>query len=213
MRSNLATLGFDCRALDELNQIYTGNLPHSLLLGPDEFEKLWNEHPVEFHQIHIHGRTVATPRWQQAYGRDYHYTGRTNAALPLLPVLQPLVSWCMLHIDERLNGILLNWYDAAHGHYIGKHRDSTKNMAYGCPIVTISLGSTRVFRMRPWKGNGYQDFAASDGSVIVIPFDTNQAFTHEVLRLTKDRGRRISITLRGFDATSALSQMLNSRAD
>lgn len=164
MRSNLASSGFECRVIDESHQIYIGNLPSNLILGQDEFEMLWKEHSFEFYQIHIHGRTVATPRWQQAYGRDYHYTGRSNTAHPLLPVLQPLVAWCQLHIDEQFNGVLLNWYDAAQGHYIGKHRDSTKNMAYGCPIVTISFGRGRTFRMRPWNGPGYQDFRRDMGA-------------------------------------------------
>jgi alkylated DNA repair dioxygenase AlkB len=184
--------------LDPLHQVHIGHLPNEMLLSEAEFEILWNEHPPEYHLIHIHGRDVATPRWQQAYGHDYHYTGRTNAALPLLPLLKPILHWCQSHIDARLNGVLLNWYDADHGHYIGKHRDSTKNMAVGCPIVTISLGSTRTFRLRPWREAGYQNFSVTNGSIIVLPYETNQTYTHEVLRLSKDQGRRISVTLRGF---------------
>jgi alkylated DNA repair dioxygenase AlkB len=189
---------FITTALDSVHQIRIGHLSSNLILDKAEFENLWNEHPADYHKIQIHGRKVPTPRWQQAYGRDYHYTGQLNVALPLPSVLEPFLAWCQSHIDSRLNGLLLNWYDAARGHYIGKHRDSPKNMVVGCPIVTISLGATRTFRVRPWKGTGYQDFTATNGSVIVIPYETNQVYTHEVLKLAKDEGRRISITLRGF---------------
>jgi alkylated DNA repair dioxygenase AlkB len=196
--STYSRAGLTAETLDNEHRIYTGQLPSGLVLSDVEFGRLWNEHPAAYHQIHIHGRKVPTPRWQQAYGRDYHYTGQLNVALPLLPVLQPYLAWCQSNIDSRLNGLLLNWYDAAQGHYIGKHRDSPKNLAVGCSIVTISMGSKRSFRMRPWKGTGFQDFEASNGSVIVIPYETNQAYTHEVLKLSRDEGRRISITLRGF---------------
>ena len=54
-------------------------------------------------------------------------------------------------VDDRLNGLLLNWYDGRLGHYIGKHRDSRVNMIHGAPIVTISLGEERSFRLAPWR--------------------------------------------------------------
>ena len=39
----------------------------------------------------MHGRAVKPPRWQQAYGADYRYTGNTNRALPVPDELAPLV--------------------------------------------------------------------------------------------------------------------------
>lgn len=80
------------------------------------------------------------------------------------------------------------------------HRDSTAGMIEGAPIVTISLGATRTFRLRRWKGEDKFDLVASSGSVIVIPYATNLAWTHEVPHFTRDRGRRISITIRAFDS-------------
>lgn len=155
-------------------------------------------HPAEYHVIKMHGRLVPTPRWQQAYGVDYRYTGRTNAALPVTPLLVPLLNWSRDAVDERLNGVLVNWYDGALRHYIGRHRDSTVNLAAGAPIVTISFGEERIFRLRPWRGRGTVDFAARDGTVFVMPANTNRAWTHEVPPSAKRMGRRISVTVRGF---------------
>lgn len=191
--------GFVAEQLDERHRFYQGHLPAELIPSEAEFERLWALHPVEFHEIKIHGRLVKTPRWQQAYGRDYHYTHRTNAALPIPPALAPLLTWANGVIDLRLNGLLLNWYEGTLGHYIGKHRDSTTNMVDGAPIVTISLGEQRVFRMRPWKGEGFTDFDAANGTVFILPYDTNQAWTHEVPHAARYQGRRISVTLRAFE--------------
>ena len=55
-----------------------------------------------------------------------------------------------------------------------------------------------MFRLRPFRGEGYKDFPAIDGSVFIMPYDTNQAWTHEVLHLRSYMGRRISVTLHGF---------------
>lgn len=191
--------GFTMTRLDAKHVFFAGRLPAALLPDDSDFETLWRLHPDEFHEIMMHGRPVKTPRWQQAYGRDYHYTHRTNAALPIPPMLAPLHAWANQAVDARLNGLLLNWYDGARGHYIGKHRDSTTNMIPGAPIVTISLGEQRTFRLRPWKGEGFTDFEAENGSVFILPFDTNQAWTHEVPHAARHRGRRISITLRAFE--------------
>lgn len=104
-------------------------------------------------------------------------------------------------IDQRLKGVLVNWYDADLGHYIGRHRDSIEEMLVGAPIVTVSFGEPRLFRLRPWRNNAEKaewDLVVENGSVVVIPFDTDLSFTHEVVRSRADRGKRISVTFRAF---------------
>src|SRR5947207_12616164 len=150
------------------------------MLNKPQFELLWKMHPPEYHEIRIHGRLVKTPRWQQAYRRDYHYTGQVNRALPNPSLLDPLLAWANQSIDERLTGILVNWYDGQLGHYIGRHRDSLLGLAKGAPIVTISFGEERIFRLRPWRGCCHIDFPAINGAVFVEPFETNLHWTHEV---------------------------------
>jgi alkylated DNA repair dioxygenase AlkB len=190
--------GFACHKLDDAHALYSGRVPSHLGFSESQFEQLWNEHPDEFHEIMMHGRLVKTPRWQQAYGKDYHYTGNVNKALALPQLLEPLLCWCQEAIDARLNGILLNWYDGSLDHYIGAHRDSTVNMYEGAPIVTVSLGEERTFRLRPWKGRAMRDFPAPDGTVFIMPYSTNLAWTHEVPKRKHFQKRRVSITLRAF---------------
>ncbi|MDZ4851107.1 MAG: alpha-ketoglutarate-dependent dioxygenase AlkB, partial [Pirellulaceae bacterium] len=113
------------------------------------------------------------------------------------PLLQTLLDWSQA-IDPRLNGLLLNWYDGQLGHYIGKHRDSTSSLCPEAPIVTISFGEERTFRLRPFKETGILDFKASDGTVFIMPFSTNRNWTHEIPKSTRCRGRRISVTVRAF---------------
>ncbi|MEM1325131.1 MAG: alpha-ketoglutarate-dependent dioxygenase AlkB [Bacteroidota bacterium] len=184
--------------LDENNYLEVFRQILLFQLNEQDFDSLWNEHPQEFHNIVIHGKKIKTPRWQQAYGKNYEYTGSRNNALPLNKVHQKYIDWCQKNIDKRLNGLLINWYEGRQQHYIGKHRDSIKGLMVGSPIVTISHGEERIFRMRPYKGNGFQDFEVQHGDVLVIPWETNQNYTHEVPSFKKYQNKRISVTLRAY---------------
>lgn len=191
--------GFQRRVLRGGGLIWTGELSEARRVDEAGFEALWALHPETYHIIHIHGRQVETPRWQQAYGHDYRYTGNTNQALPLDALMEPMLAWCQAVIDARLNGLLFNWYDGQRRHYIGAHRDSTIGLIPGTPVVTISLGEARPWRLRPWKGSGFEDLDAVDNGVIILPWDTNQTYTHEVTAPAAAQGRRISITARAFE--------------
>lgn len=118
-------------ALDAGHELLVGELPPAQRLDAAAFEALWSIHPSDFHEIVMHGRPVRTPRWQQAYGADYHYTGNTNRALPLVPPMPSWLAWAREQLDPRLNGLLLNWYDGEAGHYIGKHRDRRRQPRRG----------------------------------------------------------------------------------
>ena len=191
--------GFRRIDLDERHRLYHGRLPDSLTLDTARFETLWSLHPADYHEIRVHHRLVRTPRWQQAYGRSYVFSGFESPALPTPGVLAPLLRWCRATIDMRLNGLLLNWYDGALGHYISAHRDSRRNLVARAPIVTVSFGEERIFRLRPYRGKGYIDLETLDGDVFLMPWETNLAWTHELPRFRRYRGRRISLTVRAFD--------------
>lgn len=194
--------GFETVVLDDGNRFHLGRLPEPLVPEPESeaFEALWNLHPPEFHAIHIHGRTVPLPRWQAAYGADYHFSGQTRRAEPVPPLLEPVRDWARAAIHPALDGLLLNWYDAARKHRIGPHRDSVVRMVPGAPIVTVSLGSPRTFRLQRRVEDRIQkhDFPTANGTVFILPRPANDAWKHAVPHRAADAGRRISVTLRAF---------------
>ncbi len=182
--------------------VWTGALPPTLRADTQRFEELWALHPAGRQTIHLHGRAVKLPRWQQAYGMDYRFSGQTSRALPVPAPLAPYLEWARARLDARHNSLLLNWYDAAERHYIGRHRDSDIDRVAGSDIVTISLGEGRLMRMRPYRLPGHVDVPVPDGAVLIIPWTTNRAWTHEVPHFARYQGRRISITVRAFEARS-----------
>jgi alkylated DNA repair dioxygenase AlkB len=194
--------GFESIHLEAEHHVLFGKLPKPLLdrvLDDLWFERLWDQHPAEYHEILMHGRRVKTPRWQVAYGRDYEYTGTVNSAAPVTADIEPFLSWAQSSIAPSLNGALVNFYDGSLGHYIGPHRDSNKNLDPAAPIVIVSTGEARILRFRRWRGDGRKwDVLVEAGSVLVLPFQTNLVFTHEVPASKRLTGRRISMTFRAF---------------
>lgn len=185
--------------LDDRHGLWLGNLPPDLRLSVVRFEQLWALHPDSFHQVRMFGRLVPVPRWSETYGRDYKFSGTVQRARSVPDLLEPLLAWSRAGVDARMNGLLLNWYDGALGHKIGPHRDDEKELIVGAPIITISFGETRVWRLRPWRaGASRHDIEVGDGSVLVLPWDTNMTFTHEVPSSKRHAGRRISVTVRAF---------------
>ena len=185
--------------LDANCRIFQRKLPRQLICDTAEFEELWALHPPDFPSIFLHGRQVSLPRWQQAYGVSYFFSGQTSQAKTVPECLQAYLLWAQQHHDPRLNGLLLNWYDARMGHYIGAHRDSAKGLLKGSDIIMISLGGSRVMRFRPMAGSGFFDVEVNNGDAIIMPLDTNQHFKHEIPVLKRYQDRRISITLRCFE--------------
>lgn len=199
--------GFECRPLSQLCWFGIGALPPDLTGTPDDFAALWALRPAEFARIRMFGRLVPTPRWQQAFGHDYRFSGVTSSSLPTPQLLTPLLDHARDTLDPRLNGILVNWYDGELDHYIGPHRDKTTGLIAGAPIVVISFGEPRIFRLRlsPAPDDTAEatqdhrfDFLTGHGTVFVLPWETNLRFTHEVPKMEGARGKRISITIRAF---------------
>jgi alkylated DNA repair dioxygenase AlkB len=182
--------------LDDEDWVEVGAVPDPAALCPD-FECLWALHPAEPSVLVLYGRPVPIPRFQQAFGRDYRFSNQVSCAAPVPALLEPCLDWART-VDERINGLLLNWYDGSQGHRIGPHRDSAEGLVEGSPILTLSFGQARVFRMRRWRGEGRVDVEVGHGSVVLIPWHTNLRWTHEVVHRARDTGRRISVTARAF---------------
>jgi alkylated DNA repair dioxygenase AlkB len=205
---NTALRGFRWIEIGDQHGVWIGRLPAQLCWCSAQFDVFWALHPNMLHEVRIFGRLVAVPRWSAAYGQDYPYAGTLHRASPVPDMLTPLLAWSKVEVDERLNGMLVNWYDGSLAHKIGPHRDAERQLVVGASIITISFGETRTFRLRRWKGRAVHDIEVADNSVLVLPYATNLAFTHEVPASKRRMGRRISVTLRAFHARNRVRPTL-----
>ena len=163
-----------------------------------DWQTIWDAHPAEQMKIVIYDKEMLAPRWVQAYGTDYAYSGQVAKALPSPDWLIPFFNKAKT-ISPTANGALVNWYDGNLKHKIGAHRDNEAGLVAGTPIITISLGEERVFRFRKYKAKETPiDVVVKDKSILVIPWDTNMNYTHEVPHFARYKGQRISVTFRTF---------------
>jgi alkylated DNA repair dioxygenase AlkB len=173
----------------------------------DEFDRLWKLSPFQKPTGMIFGKPVTFPRFTKACGRDYSFSGQVNEAEPTTsaPGIEHYLSWM---IDANLNGVLVNWYDAVHGDYIGPHSDDEKQLDVDAPIVSITFCSDNVhfrrFRLKPKKANGEQiEIELRNGDVVIMGGTCQSTHKHEIMHPRKKvanecTGRRINVTLRRF---------------
>ena len=70
-------------------------------VGAEDFEAMWALHPPSLGRNSFQGRSVATPRYFQAFGRSYSFSGQVAEALPLSRV--PLAETAR----QRIKALLL----------------------------------------------------------------------------------------------------------
>ena len=112
--------------------------------------------------------------------------------------IRPKVAAAVGATVELLSGCLLNNYPAGEGS-IPWHWDEVR--AHGEPrlIATLSLGGTRVFRMRRRGEALAKELDLEAGSVLLMSGRTQELFEHE-LPLRSDDPHRISLTFRSIVA-------------
>jgi alkylated DNA repair dioxygenase AlkB len=186
--------------LDTECWIEQGQLPNTLSYS---FDRLWSIHPEEYGEVRYMGKVIKTPRWQQSYLRSYNFSGMKHNALPLPTELEPFYAWAnQLIPNTTFNQVLVNWY-ANGNHYIGAHSDGEKQLVEHSPVISISLGQERVFRVRK-KINleDILDIPMPHNSYLIMCGKMQSKYLHEVPKVSGSKGdnmkKRINITFRVF---------------
>jgi hypothetical protein len=88
------------------------------------------------------------------------------------------------------------------------HHDKTRDLARGAPILSLSVGAERDFRV------GTETFAVRDGDLVVLPWEVNRRVKHGVPVRRRARGVRYFLrACRGFWRVSgATSRKVSARS-
>ena len=186
-----------------------GNLPDEL--KNVSFEKLWELRPKEKAKVNVFGEKE-TSRFTQSYIRDYTFSGNEAKALPLVSEYAPYLEYANNLLNEKgesysspylFNQLLVNYYPNGNSN-IGSHSDNENQLIPESPIVTISLGAARKFRIRDKKGEKkiLKDIMTENGLVLIMGGKFQKELKHEIVKISgklgETTGPRISITLRQF---------------
>lgn len=169
-----------------------------------DFDLLWNLHPEEYNTIRFFDKEIKLPRYTNNYGVDYRFSGTIHKASStpneINIIMQNLQKIVMGNNKSLLNGCLVNWY-ADGNHYIGPHSDSERGIYSNSPILTLSLGATRTFKLIPKEFISTQyrkDLKVNNGDLLIMGGTTQSTHKHTIPKTKKCKDRRISITMRCF---------------
>lgn len=198
-------------------------------------EATWAARPTEATRGVIMGRTVDFPRRTRAYGVDYKYTGQVQRSAPMNAAPAPVCELVSALTDNKQlfgdhNALLLNFYRADDGEYMGAHSDDEKELVPLVPVVSLSWTAPvthyRRFRFTARKnvadaltpdawGFGAGCLPLRNGCLVVMGGECQRTHKHELMKPTKalaeSSGRRINLTLRQFAAGAELASRKRQR--
>jgi|SRR6056297_2579 len=162
-------------------------------------------------QLSIGGRDVMTPRSIGSFsdeGVSYDYSGFRDTVRTEWP---PLVSGLRDYVQEYINNsyfptgkynyVLINRYENGKQR-IGWHSDNEKGLNIGVPIVSISLGASRDFQLKPSKkyqemlGKDTVTVTLDDGDMLIMAGETQKYYGHCVPQRLRVHDSRINYTFR-----------------
>lgn len=181
---------------------FPGYLPST----PDTFAEILSEKPAEQHVIKMFGESRTLPRFNQAYGNAYKYSGAVSEARPWTPITSTIRDKLSEDLKSYLpetplnfNMALVNWYMIP-SHYISPHSDDTRQLIPNSPVATLSWGSSRNFVLEPKKGIDGQTVVlqVNDGDLLIMGGTTQNTHKHSVPKAKGGTQPRISFTYRIF---------------
>jgi alkylated DNA repair dioxygenase AlkB len=172
-------------------------------LNREEYDQLWDSHPLQRSVMIIFNKKIRIPRWQQAYGKTYSFASMEEEAKPLTKQLQKYIDWANTNEINKgrpggLNGILINWYEDGE-HYIGWHSDNTTWLDDESSIYTISLGAKRTFKIREKKDKkNVTNYELDNNDFLIMGGEFQKYYQHHLPKRKRCKESRISITIRKF---------------
>jgi alkylated DNA repair dioxygenase AlkB len=168
--------------------------PHAdALLAKSQASLHWDQ---EF--ITIVGRTVAVPRlvaWHGDENAVYRYSGLTHYPRPWTPELLVLRDRIASLCGRPFNSVLGNWYRDGNDS-MGWHADNEQVLGRDPWVASLSLGETRLFKIRHNRTKQTLDLRLAHGSLLVMGGSLQHHWRHCVPKSRSVMGQRINLTFR-----------------
>lgn len=163
------------------------------------YEKLESETPWNHPVVRIWGKNHLQPRlscWHGDANAMYRFSGKTFHPHPWTPVLSSLRETVQAATGFHFNSVLLNLYrDGEDG--IAMHSDSEAELGPMPVIASLSLGATRMFRLKHRQNAAPPvSIALTDGSLLIMAGRTQECWQHGIRKERRDTGPRINLTFR-----------------
>ena len=160
------------------------------------FEELLERTPWAQKHTISDGRSVPMSRLICWIGESgYQFYGASIEAQPWTPTLARLRDRLDDDTGTTFNSVLLNLYrDGADA--IGWHCDDEATLGTEPTIASLSLGSSRTFRMRRIRDGYTVELGLEHGSLAVMYGESQSAWEHSIPATSSVAGPRINLTFR-----------------
>ena len=159
------------------------------LVAPDlaaEWFDALRHAPWRSHRRTMYDRVVDVPRLLAAYG-----AGAWPADLPLAAIRDRVQAVAPAPYDT----VGLNLYRDGHDS-VAMHNDKLHTLAPGMPIALVSLGDTRVLRIKARGGGRRVDVPLAAGSLLVMSHASQTTHEHGIPKTAHPVGARMSVVFR-----------------
>ena len=148
-------------------------------------------------EINMYGKLIPVPREESLFGDDLHYAYR-GSQIKAAP-------WPEFLLEARdriyaLSGFKFNF--AVGNRYltgkdsIGWHSDDFPQIGKRPAIASLSLGSTRKFKLRHKESGETVDYQLESGSLLIMLPGCQEDWVHAVPKTARPVGERINWTFR-----------------
>lgn len=158
-------------------------------------ELAWRHEPIT-----LWGKQYLQPRltaWYGEPGTDYTYSGLRMEPLPWTPRVAGIKAAIEALCGQRFNSVLANLYRDERDS-VGWHSDDEPELGKTPFIASLSLGETRIFKLRHKTRKEIKpvSFELGNGSLLLMGGRTQQHWLHAVEKERQTRGARINLTFR-----------------
>ncbi len=148
--------------------------------------------------IVVYGKPGHEPRNVGFFSDDveeYTYSRKKHKSKPMTGPLRDLLKEVNKVFGSEYNAVLVNEYVDGRDN-IGAHSDNRENLDDNQGVVAVSVGATRIFRIRNKKTKERRDFYTKDCEFLQMRGAFQEEFTHEIPPELKIKKKRISLTFR-----------------
>jgi alkylated DNA repair dioxygenase AlkB len=153
-------------------------------------------------QMKMFGRPVPLPRLESMFGDSpkifYIYSGSVELrAKPWPQFLTELRAQVEAQTGYRFQLVIGNQYRSAQDS-IGYHADDEPTQELRAAIASISLGSTRSFKLKRTEGGRSYSYHLSHGDLLLMEPGCQEEWVHAVPKASRSCGIRINWTFRPY---------------
>lgn len=152
--------------------------------------------------IRLFGRQVLQPRltaWHGDPGASYQYSGLRLQPQPWTPALLGLRQRVEAAAGTSFNSVLLNLYRTGQDS-MGWHADDEPELGPEPVIASVTLGATRLFRLKPrhphQTSHAPLSLPLTPGSLLLMRGPTQQHWLHALPKTARPVGPRLNLTFR-----------------